>query len=259
MLMTGPGGTGKTYVIEAVKKVLEHYGASHKIKCFAPTASAATLVDGSTIHKGFSIQVRKHPKNERLEQDDNYTVFINVTDRKKLREELKDVEIVIIDEVSLLGQQLLAEIDHALRYAKNNNEYFGGVIIIFTGDFFQFPPVYQTPLYTPVNQMDRASDYELLRRLGRLAWKSITDVICLDEQQRMKEDPQYGIAVEHLRKRKCTQADVDLFNSRVIKSAEHPEGVDMSKPPYNDAVAIVSTNLLRETINMKEAIANCLN
>jgi len=89
MLMTGPGGTGKTYVIEAVKKVLEHYGASHKIKCFAPTASAATLVDGSTIHKGFSIQVRKHPKNERLEQDDNYTVFINVTDRKKLREALQ--------------------------------------------------------------------------------------------------------------------------------------------------------------------------
>ena len=114
LLMTGPGGTGKTYVIDAVKKVLEHYNASHKIKCFAPTASAATLVDGSTIHKGFSIQVRKHPKNERLEQDDDYTVFININDRKKMREDLKDVEIVIIDEVSLLGQQLLAEIDHAL-------------------------------------------------------------------------------------------------------------------------------------------------
>jgi hypothetical protein len=259
MLMTGAGGTGKTYVIEAVRKVLEHYGASHKIKCFAPTASAATLVDGSTIHKGFSIKVRKHTKNEHLEQDDDYTVFINVTDRKKMRDELKDVEIVIIDEVSLLGQQLLAEIDHALRYAKNNNEYFGGVIIIFTGDFFQFPPVYQTPLYTPVNQFDRASDYELLHRLGRLAWKSITDVICLDEQQRMKEDPEYGVAVEHLRKRKCTQTDVDLFNSRLIKSAEHPEGIDMSQPPYNDAVAIVSTNLLRETINMKKATANCQN
>ena len=53
LLMTGPGGTGKTYVIDAVKKVLEHYNASHKIKCFAPTASATTLVDGFTIHKGF--------------------------------------------------------------------------------------------------------------------------------------------------------------------------------------------------------------
>jgi hypothetical protein len=92
-----------------------------------------------------------------------------------------------------------------------------------------------------------------------LAWKSITDVICLDEQQRMKEDPEYGVAVEHLRKRKCTQTDVDLFNSRLIKSAEHPEGIDMSQPPYNDAVAIVSTNLLRETINMKKATANCQN
>ena len=53
MLMTGPGGTGKTYVIGAVKKVLKHYGTSRQIKCFAPTASAATLVDGFTIHKAF--------------------------------------------------------------------------------------------------------------------------------------------------------------------------------------------------------------
>ncbi|KAF9077798.1 hypothetical protein BDP27DRAFT_1146940, partial [Rhodocollybia butyracea] len=55
MLLTGPGGTGKTHVVKAVKKVMEHYGIDHYLRFVAPTGTAAALIEGTTIHKGLGI------------------------------------------------------------------------------------------------------------------------------------------------------------------------------------------------------------
>jgi hypothetical protein len=59
------------------------------------------------------------------------------------------VSFLLVGEVSLLGAQLLAELDQALRFSKECDEWFGGINIVFAGDFYQFPPVLQTPLYVP--------------------------------------------------------------------------------------------------------------
>lgn len=118
-----------------------------------------------------------------------------------------------LDEVSLIGAQLLCQIDHALRFAKERqDEWFGGINVIFAGDFYQYPPVGSTPLYTPIkpNAPQKASDIE--KQLGRLAWKSVNAVISLSEQQRMKEDPEFAAAVGRLRIRECDLGDVELFN-----------------------------------------------
>ncbi|KAJ3892226.1 hypothetical protein GG344DRAFT_45775, partial [Lentinula edodes] len=109
---------------------------------------------------------------------------------------------------------LLADIDGSLRYAKERpDDFFGGINIIFSGDPFQYPPV-GTPLYAPIRSTGRQSEEELMRRLGRMAWKSINTVVELHEQKRMEGDPEYAAAVCRLRMRECTKADVDLFNSR---------------------------------------------
>ncbi|KAG2040730.1 hypothetical protein BDR03DRAFT_805796, partial [Suillus americanus] len=55
MLMTGPGGTGKTHVIKAVCAVMQYYGCGHMIQFLAPTGSAAALIDRMTVHKGLGI------------------------------------------------------------------------------------------------------------------------------------------------------------------------------------------------------------
>ncbi|KAF6741353.1 hypothetical protein DFP72DRAFT_761254, partial [Ephemerocybe angulata] len=55
MLMTGPGGTGKTYTVNAVSEVLKAYRHGHAIRYLAPTGSAAALINGMTIHKGLGI------------------------------------------------------------------------------------------------------------------------------------------------------------------------------------------------------------
>jgi hypothetical protein len=73
----------------------------------------------------------------------------------------------------------------------------------------------------------------------------------------MKGDPEYGNAVNRLRMRQCGLEDVELFNSRLIMSVSHPNGVDMSIDGNDKACAIVNTNLLRETINAQKANAIC--
>ncbi|KAF6745861.1 hypothetical protein DFP72DRAFT_782162, partial [Ephemerocybe angulata] len=106
MLLTGPGGTGKTYVVNTVKKVMKAYRCDHTIRYLAPTGSAAALIDGMTIHKGLGLKIEnsnakgKGNRNPGAQEED-FSV-------------LKHVDILFVDEVSLLSSQLLCEIDYAL-------------------------------------------------------------------------------------------------------------------------------------------------
>jgi len=233
---------------------MEAYGRANNIHFLAPSGAAAALIDGMTIHQGLFIKVRKkgNGKGNHVPSDsEDYGIIMSISDKRKIREEFKDVDILMIDEVFLLSQEILAEIDHALRYAKGNNLFFGGIIIIFAGYFFQYPPVGGTPLYTPMRytkKKDEITDQLFAKRLGHMVWKSVDDVIFLDEQQRMKDDMEYGNAVLRLRKH-------NLFNSHVIKSVNYPGGIDMSIDGNEDSVIIVSKNLIRQTINMKKAAA----
>ncbi|KAG2143480.1 uncharacterized protein EDB93DRAFT_1040616, partial [Suillus bovinus] len=92
---------------------------------------------------------------------------------------------------------------------------FGGIALILSGDFFQYPPVGGSALYTHISCYAGQMDDEVQKRLGHLAWKTINTIVTLTEQQCMKADPAYGQAVSPLRVRECTYNDVELFNSRV--------------------------------------------
>ena len=74
----------------------------------------------------------------------------------------------------------------------------------------------------------------------------------------MKDDPGYGDAVNRLRVRKCTYKDLELFNTRLMKSASYADGVNMSKDGNWKATVIVSTNSLRETVNIRKAESNSI-
>ncbi len=95
---------------------------------------------------------------------------------------------------------------------------------------YQFPPVGGSPVYAEIRTGSTDSNKEVLRRLGSLAWNSVTDVIELVEQERMKLDPGYADAVLRLRVRDCTEDDVKIFNSRVVKSEDNPDGVSLDTP-----------------------------
>ncbi|KAG1733088.1 hypothetical protein EDD22DRAFT_960256 [Suillus occidentalis] len=268
MLMTGPGGMGKTHVVKAVRAVMEYYGHGHIIRFLAPTGSAAALIDGMTIHKGLGIKIKANNKGKgnRRPGDSlqDYSVIVsNQSKRTSLshiflfpstiisaapsaelkilqREEWRNVGYLLVDETSLLGLQLLAQLDHALRVAKEWPDlWFGGIAIMISGDFYQYAPVGGTALYTAISRYAGQTDDEVQKRLGWL------------------HDPEYVDAVSCLRVRSCTYEDVELFNSRVIKSAANSSGVDMGTPDNIQATAIVATNNLREALNARKAEVSC--
>jgi hypothetical protein len=184
---------------------------------------------------------------------------MGIQNRTKLRDEWRDVVVLLVDECSLLGCELMSELDSALHFAKEKpHQWLGGIMVIFTGDSYQYPPVGGTPLYAPISTHVGQSNEEISKRLSRMAWKSINSVVTLTVQERMKHDPEYAAAVQRLCIRECMLEDVDLFNSHVIKSATNEYGIDMSGPENFSAAAIFRTNLLQETLNHKKAMTNCV-
>jgi hypothetical protein len=98
------------------------------------------------------------------------------------RAEWKDVEVLLVDEVSLLSILLNSELDHTLRYAKEHlDAWYGGLHVIFSGDFYQYPPVGGSALYTPIPHMSQQTNDNIQQRLGHLAWKTINAVVTLTE------------------------------------------------------------------------------
>ncbi|MBF6609652.1 MAG: helix-turn-helix domain-containing protein [Chryseobacterium sp.] len=140
IFLTGKAGTGKTtflnrFVSETQKKYI----------VVAPTGIAAINAGGVTIHSMFGLPLRTFiPTTERIDG----SLANNIADlmqhfryRKEKIKLLREVEIIIIDEVSMLRADVLDMMDFSLRHIRRNQQKFGGVQMLFIGDLYQLPPV----------------------------------------------------------------------------------------------------------------------
>ncbi len=156
VFLTGKAGTGKTtFLNEFVKKTRKKYIV------VAPTGIAAINAGGVTIHSMFGLPLRTFlPTTDRIDT----SLANNIADlmphfkyRKDKLKLLREVEVLIIDEVSMLRADVLDMMDFSLRFIRRNNQRFGGVQMLFIGDLYQLPPVvrdehilkmcYQSPFF----------------------------------------------------------------------------------------------------------------
>lgn len=140
IFLTGKAGTGKTtFLNNFVQKTRK------KHIVVAPTGIAAINAGGVTIHSMFGLPLRPFvPTLERVDTD----LANNISDllphfkyRKEKLKLLREVEIIIIDEVSMLRADVLDMMDFSLRTVRRNQQSFGGVQMLFIGDLYQLPPV----------------------------------------------------------------------------------------------------------------------
>lgn len=124
LLILGPAGTGKSTFVNFLKSA-----SKKRIVCACPTAVSALNVGGQTIHSLFQIQPRDFIMPELLKL------------KAKPRNILTATDVLIIDEISMVAPDLLDAIDILARYARRNNEPFGGIQVVAIGDLFQLPPV----------------------------------------------------------------------------------------------------------------------
>lgn len=140
IFLTGKAGTGKTtFLNDFVSKTRK------KHIVVAPTGIAAINAGGVTIHSMFGLPLRTFlPTTERVDSN----VANNIADlmhhfkyRKDKLKLLREIEIIIIDEVSMLRADVLDMMDFSLRHVRRNQQKFGGVQMLFIGDLYQLPPV----------------------------------------------------------------------------------------------------------------------
>ena len=140
IFLTGKAGTGKTtFLNEFVKKTKK------KHIVVAPTGIAAINAGGVTIHSMFGLPLRTFiPTTDRIDSN----LGNNISDlmqhfkyRKDKLKLLREIEIIIIDEVSMLRADVLDMMDFSLRSVRRNQQKFGGVQMLFIGDLYQLPPV----------------------------------------------------------------------------------------------------------------------
>jgi ATP-dependent DNA helicase PIF1 len=132
IFITGPGGTGKTALIRHIQKDAYNKGAN--IQVCALTGCAAVLLEckAKTIHSWAGIGLG----NGTIENIINKIIKNKYTKGRWL-----EINILIIDEVSMMSQKLFELLDTIGKVVRRNQKPFGGIQIIFSGDFYQLPPV----------------------------------------------------------------------------------------------------------------------
>jgi ATP-dependent DNA helicase PIF1 len=132
LFVTGSGGTGKSMLI---KHIYNDAMASNKnIKVCATTGRAAILLDckASTIHSWSGIG---------LARGDALSIAMRVMENKKKKANWTCVDILIVDEVSMLSSKLFDILNHIGKATRKSSSPFGGIQVLFFGDFYQLPPV----------------------------------------------------------------------------------------------------------------------
>lgn len=170
VLLTGPAGAGKTYVLNQFIKLAKHDGKH--ISVTATTGLAATHLGGTTIHSWSGIGVSDYVPNGFAEHI-----------AKGRREIIEKTDVLIIDEISMLHDFRLDMIDEICRLVRKEPDLpFGGIQLIMSGDFFQLPPI---------NRGDsRAGGFVVSSNV----WQELDPVICyLEEQHRQDDETLLGI------------------------------------------------------------------
>ncbi len=251
MYMAGVGGTGKTHVVKSILRLFALLGRSNEILVGAPTGAAALNIGGYTVH---SLMMLPSKKTKTL--------------LKNLRSVWASVKYFIIDEVSMIGVKFLAEVSRRLQLAKGDtgvdaSKPFGGVNVIFTGDFGQLKPVKATALFNHqyVNHpgLQAIRDHSSIDNLkGIYLWRQVNTVVKLMKNQRQSADPVYAdllarVRVGEGRDRPSpdtgNQSDVDILYRRITHQVAKEEPDSLKN--FRDAPIIVGTKALRDALNAR--------
>ena len=128
VMITGPGGTGKTTIINHLKDVL--MDPVRYLGVTAMTGAAAVLIGGTTLHSYLGIGLGKDSEDDLVNK---------INGREKLKRKWRDTKILVVDEVSMLPADLFDQLNRIAKRVRKRSEPFGGMQLVFGGDFLQLP------------------------------------------------------------------------------------------------------------------------
>lgn len=230
LFLTGKAGTGKTTFLRDVKRY-----TMKKHVVLAPTGVAAVNAGAMTIHSFFQFGFGPYVKGV-SEPEPNFNM------RKQKLELIRNLEMIIIDEISMVRADLLDHINDELQRIRKNNQPFGGVQMVMIGDLQQLPPVANGMEGDILNR-----HYESLYFFGCKALQN-SDYFCIELKKVYRQTEQYFIdMLNRARIGELTMQDIDELNSRYAPSFQ-PSSTD-------NYIRLVTHNKQADEINERELSA----
>lgn len=213
LFITGHAGTGKSYILNMLKSIFK------KLVVTSTTGIAAVNIKGQTIHSWAGVGICRHSVD---------MVVKNILNKPAIKNQILKCEILAIDEISMLNIRVFEYIDKVLKLVREDDAPFGGIQVIFFGDFFQLPPV------------EKEAE-ELHYCFESPIWKELNlKNILLKENHRQNEE-NFIKALSNMRINSLTTEDTELLNSR-------NSGFNGNEP---DILHIFSTNEEADNYNQK--------
>ena len=217
VFLTGSAGAGKTYVLNQYIDYLRTCQVAVAIT--ASTGIAATHMNGLTIHAWSGIGVKEALGPKELE-------FMK--GKKYLKNQIESAQVLIIDEISMLHKQQLNLVNMVLKYFKGNDLPFGGIQIVFAGDFFQLPPVGKPG-------EDNKDKFVFMSE----AWLEASPTICYIQEQHRQSDQGLNQFLNAMRSGNILADHLDQLQGLIGKSA----------PPSDNLTRLYTHNMDVDRIN----------
>lgn len=216
VFLTGPGGTGKTALI---KEIYNKIHSSKNIQLTAMTGVAAIQLHetAKTLHSWAGIGIGDQSVN---------TYILKIRRSNALLDKWKKIQILVIDEVSMLSDELFNKLEELARVIKQSTKPFGGIQILMSGDFYQLPPVKNNSRFC-----FESDKFDSL----------FNDKIVLDTIFR-QQDEVFVKILQNIRLGKITQSNIRALQERLIKSNDNIEPVILM--PKKSAVDEINTTNL---------------
>lgn len=201
--LTGKAGTGKTTFLKYIR---QNYDGNCIV--LASTGIASINAKGQTIHSFFKLDLTPFsPDDSRLTSPNIYTVLRYNIDHIDL---IKNLSLMIIDEVSMVRCDILDAVDRILRIYRDNDEPFGGIKVLLVGDTFQLPPVVDSSSWNYLKEF-----YETPYFFSSRVYSNYSPIYVELEKSYRQTELEFIDILDKIRINKMLEEDLESLNKRV--------------------------------------------
>lgn len=231
LFLTGKAGTGKTTFLRRLRNDMPK-----RMVVLAPTGIAAINAEGMTIHSFFQLPFAPYIPGMNYQQDNHYKI-----NKQKLKL-VRSLDLLVIDEISMVRADLLDAIDYSLRKIRRSEIPFGGIQLLLIGDLQQLPPVVNDDTWTILRQY-----YETPYFFSSLALKRTNYITIELEKIYRQTDSRFINLLNKVREGNIDSSSLAEINKRFIPHFK-PQSNDgfIQLMTHNDQVNAINESELKK-------------
>lgn len=215
IFITGGGGVGKSYLI---KMFIKMFFSDKIIGVTSTTGTSALLINGTTVHSYLGIG---------LGTDDIKTLYEKIKKKRFYLSRWKKLDTLIVDEISMMSPDLFDKLENLARVIRDNDEPFGGIQMIITGDFLQLPCIDNNKFCFEAS-----------------SWKTVVKKIVYLRKIYRQEDEKFQNCLNNIRIGVINNEVKSILNSRLNKKIDNKYNIIPTK--------LYSTNMSVDDVNIEE-------